>query len=183
MSREGLSFFLSFFIKFFLCAIEGQNASKFGGKQFIDIRKHFKDINQKIIPTKVGIRFPVSLLPEMKGVLDVSLEMSTMLCDWSGRILRLAKIALLEREIKAFVRLDVNCYGCFVEHPSQKHHMGKGGCLEEKEWKVIVKEKFAEALAAVSEERRTNLARKIAEKIDEKGLYWENFVDMKPDEV
>ena len=179
MSREGLSFFLSFFIKFFYVLLK----VRMRGKQFIDIQKHFKDINQKIIPTKVGIRFPVSLLPEMKGVLDVSLEMSTMLCDWSGRILRLAKIALLEREIKAFVRLDVNCYGFFVEHPSQKHHMGKGGCPEEKEWKVIVEQKFAEALAAVSENRRTNLARKIAEKIDEKGLYWENFVDMKPDEV
>ena len=111
---------------------------------------------QKIIPTKVGIRFPASLLPEMKGVLDVSSEMSTRLL--SGRILCLAKIALLEREIKALVKLDVNCYGCFVEHPSQKHHMGKGGCLEEKEWKVIVEENFAEALASVSENRRTNLA-------------------------
>ena len=59
--------------------ISGQNSAKFGGNKFIDLRKQYRTEEGKKVPTKVGVRYPVEMLEDIKGVLDASTEMSNNL--------------------------------------------------------------------------------------------------------
>ena len=56
--------------------ISGQNSAKFGGRKFIDLRKQYRTEEGKNVPTKVGVRYPVQMLEDIKGVLDARTEMS-----------------------------------------------------------------------------------------------------------
>ena len=50
--------------------ISGQNSAKFGGRKFIDLRKQYQMEEGKNVPTKVGVRYPVQMLEDIKGVLN-----------------------------------------------------------------------------------------------------------------
>ena len=102
--------------------VAGQNQIRYGGRQFFDVRKLYTTEDNKRTPSKVGVRFPLNMLPELKGALTASIEMSANLCESSGRIMRFTKLALVEKEINALRKLRINCYGCFIDHPSQKQH-------------------------------------------------------------
>ena len=52
--------------------ISGQNSVKFGGRKFIDLRKQYWTDEGKNVSTKVGVRYPVKILEDIKGVLDAS---------------------------------------------------------------------------------------------------------------
>ena len=56
--------------------ISGQNSAKFYGRKFIDLQKQLWTEEGKNVPTKVGVRYLVQLLEDIKGVLDASTEMS-----------------------------------------------------------------------------------------------------------
>ena len=45
--------------------ISGQNSAKFGGRKFINLRKQYQPVG-KNVPTKVGVRYPVQMLEDIK---------------------------------------------------------------------------------------------------------------------
>ena len=47
----------------------------------------------KNVPTKVGVRYPVQMLEDIKGVLDASTEMPNSLKGESAKIINFSKIA------------------------------------------------------------------------------------------
>ena len=49
------------------------------------------DRGGKNVPTKVGIRYPVQMLGDIKGVLDASTEMSNNLKRESAKIINFSK--------------------------------------------------------------------------------------------
>ena len=59
--------------------ISGQNSAKFEGRNFVDLQKQYQTEEGKNFPTKVGVRYPVQMLEDIKGVLDASTEMSNNL--------------------------------------------------------------------------------------------------------
>ena len=124
----------------------GQNSPQFGGKQFVDLRMQFKNSSGKTVTTKTGVRYPIGMLTDIKGALDASTEMATSLESKSAKVMLYAKVGLIEREIHTLEKVGSNCYGCFVNHPSQKQHMADGGCLEDKVWQDVVANRFEEAL-------------------------------------
>ena len=85
----------------------------------------------KNVPTSVGVRYPVQMLEDIKGVLDASTQMSNNLKRESAKIMNFSKITLIEREIEDISMLTYNCQGCFTEHPSQDQHMSHRGCIEQ----------------------------------------------------
>ena len=48
--------------------ISGQNSAKFGGRKFIDLQKQYWTEEGKNDPSKVGVRYPVQLLEDIKGM-------------------------------------------------------------------------------------------------------------------
>ena len=52
--------------------ISGQNSAKFGERKFIDLWRQYRTEEEKNVPTKVGVRYPVQILEDIKGVLDAS---------------------------------------------------------------------------------------------------------------
>ena len=46
----------------------------FGGRKFIDLRIQYRTEERKIVPTKVGVRYPVQIIEDIKGVLDASTD-------------------------------------------------------------------------------------------------------------
>ena len=71
--------------------ISGQNSAKFGGRKFINLRKQYW-MEGKNVPTKVGVRYPVQMLEDIKGVLDASTEMPNSLNRESAKIIYFSKI-------------------------------------------------------------------------------------------
>ena len=67
--------------------ISGQNSAKFEGRKFVDLQKQYQTEEGKKFPTKVGVRYPVQLLEDIKGVLDVSTEISNNLKRESAKIM------------------------------------------------------------------------------------------------
>ena len=49
-------------------------------------------------------------------ILDIKKEINLMASSQEGSIIEIMKLN--------------ECVGCWYRHPSQKHHMGEGGCLE-----------------------------------------------------
>ena len=109
--------------------ISGQKSDKFGGRKFTNLRKQYRTEEGKNVPIKVGVRYPVQMLEDIKGVLDASTEMSNNLKRGSAKIMNFSKITLTERKIEDLRVLRYNCQGCFTEHPSQDQHMSHGGVL------------------------------------------------------
>ena len=107
--------------------ISGQNSAKFGGVKFIDLRKEYRREEGKNVPTRVGVRYLVQMLEDIKGVLDASTEISNNLKRESAKTMNFSKIILIEREIEDLRVLRYNCQGCFTDHPSQDQHMSHGG--------------------------------------------------------
>ena len=56
--------------------ISGQNSGKFGEREFTDLWKQYLTEEGKNVPTKLGVRYLVQMLEDIKGVLDASTEMS-----------------------------------------------------------------------------------------------------------
>ena len=107
--------------------ISGQNSAKFGGEEIYRLAETVSDRGGKNVPTKVGVRYPAHMLEDIKGVLDVSTEMSNNLKRESAKIINFSKISLIERNIEDLRVLRYNCQGCFTDHPSQDQHMSHGG--------------------------------------------------------
>ena len=123
------------------------------------------------------------MLTDIRGVLDASTQMATSLKKKSGKIMLYAKVALIEREIRILESLGSNCHGCFKKHPSQKQHMGEGGCLEKKNWGEVVANRFDEAILGVHEYERMALANAVAKTLCDRGLFIEGYVDKPNDKV
>ena len=66
--------------------ISGQNSAKFGERKSIDLQKQYGTVNGKNVPTKVGVRYPVQMLEDIKGVLDAFTQMSNNLKRESAKI-------------------------------------------------------------------------------------------------
>ena len=83
----------------------------FGGRKFIDLLTQYRTEEGKIVSTKVGVRYPVQIIEDIKGVLDASTEMSNNLKRESAKMMNFSKIALIEREIEDLRMLRYNCQG------------------------------------------------------------------------
>ena len=92
----------------------GQNSAKFGERKFIDLRETVPDRGGKNVPTKVGVRYLVQMLEDIKGVLDASTQMSNNLKRESAKIMKFSKIAFIEWEIKGLCVLRYNYQGFFT---------------------------------------------------------------------
>ena len=123
------------------------------------------------------------MLTDIKQALDASTEMATSLKSKSAKVMLYAKAGLIEREIHTLEKLGSNCYGCFVNHPSQKQHMADGGCLEDKVWQEVVANRFEKALLSVHEFERMAVANAVAKKLGEQGLFIEGYTDKTNEEV
>ena len=66
--------------------ISGQNSAKFEGRKLIDLRKQYQTEEGKNVPTRVGVRYPVQMLEDIKGVLDASTETSNNLKRESAKL-------------------------------------------------------------------------------------------------
>ena len=129
----------------------------------------------------MGVRYPVQMLEDIKGVLDASTEMSNKLKRESSKIMNFSKIALIEREVEDLRVLGYNCEGCFTEHPSQDQHMGQGGCMQQTLWSEQVCQYFDQACLGVYENERMLIANATVKKMGLQGLFIEEYED-KPKE-
>ena len=71
--------------------ISGQNSAKFGGEEIYRLAETVPDGGGKNVPTKVGVRYTAQMLEDIKGVLDVSTEMSSNLKRESAKIMNFQK--------------------------------------------------------------------------------------------
>ena len=138
--------------------ISGQNSAKFGGRKFINLWKQCQTEEGKNVLTKVGVRYPVQMLKDIKGVLDANTEMSNNLKTESAKIMYFSKITLIVGATEDLRVLSYNCQGCFTEHPSQDQHMSHGGCMEQISWSEQVVEYFDQAGLGVFENKRMLIA-------------------------
>ena len=73
------------------------------------------------------------------------------------------------RQIHELTYPRQNCQGCQSQHPSQKQHMGLGGCLsaEQPTWEELCNQYWQVARSLIRDDEVQNLAKQAASRIPE----------------
>ena len=126
----------------------GQNSAKYGGKKYLDIREHFPsdDDGEKLIPTKLGIRFSVDHMETLESLIRECVDKIDQLSEKSSRIFNVTKMRMLEADIRATRRLKNTCDGCRIDHPSQTKHTMDRSCEYNTPWCDIIDKYYEDAV-------------------------------------
>ncbi|KAL4223813.1 hypothetical protein ACF0H5_017278 [Mactra antiquata] len=99
----------------------------------VDIRKCFVKEGNTYQYTTEGVRFGHSLISALRDKLSCYRSIITKITEKTTEIIASTLAFAISKEILELSDLKHTCHGCMIEHPSQKQHMGVGGCMAEEE--------------------------------------------------
>lgn len=145
------------------------------GKFDIDLRKCIKNRESAYTYTTEGIRVNTEMGRELRAKLLYYLSTIEKMAREERKTLKMANVCLLIKEIRDMAVTQIQCAGCQIQHPSQKQHMGFGGCLsvdtaEEEErmsWDEMVDQYWRPAYAIVTVDDVIKVANMAAEAVME----------------
>ncbi|KAJ8311944.1 hypothetical protein KUTeg_010497 [Tegillarca granosa] len=133
---------------------------------YLDIKKYITNISTgKEVPTKVSLRLNKSGIEQMEPVLYTFLKDIEEKRSKVQRIIKMSRRLLIVREIQGL--LKSRCHACRLDDPSQEHHMGINGCMQD--WEDSVEMFFDGVMESgvVNDGDIVRLAEKIASSFKE----------------
>ena len=135
----------------------------------VDLRKCIKKEDGSYQYTSEGVRVTLSLISDLKASLFKYQSLITAATEKSTEVILMAIAHAVIHEINMLADPRQNCHGCQIQHPSQKHHMGPGGCMtaEQPPWDEICNEYWQAGKTLINDDVVQNIAQRAASRIPE----------------
>ena len=131
------------------------------GEFHLDVRNCFKREDSQYRYTSEGVRINQESISAFGETLKLYHSLIRKVKSYTKDVVIMTAAHLIRNEITRLATPAQNCYGCQINHPSQKQHMGDGGCLatDQQSWEDSCDMYFQVAKSRITDERVQGLAK------------------------